>query len=86
VELAPTEPKVRYNLGLVYSVLGQTELAKKSLEETIQLKPNYEDPRLALAIFYEQEGEKDKARQQLEYILKYINPQSERAKEKLQNF
>ena len=85
VELAPTEPKVRYNLGLVHSVLGQTELAKKSLEETIQLKPNYEDPRLALAILYEQEGEKDKARQQLEYILKYINPQSQRVKEKLKN-
>ena len=82
-ELAPTDPKIKYNLALVYLTLGQNELATKTLEETIQLKPNYEDPRYALALIYEQAGEKQKAREQLEYILKYINPASERAKEKL---
>jgi len=84
-ELAPTDPKIRYNLALVYLTLGQNQQAIKTLQETIQLKPNYEDPRYALALIYEQAGEKQKAKEQLEYILKYINPASERAKEKLQN-
>ena len=84
-QLAPTDPKIKYNLALVYLTLGQNQEAIKALEETIQLKPNYEDPRYALALIYEQAGEKQKAKEQLEYILKYINPASERAKEKLQN-
>jgi len=82
-ELAPTDPKIKYNLALVYLTLEQKKLAVKTLEETIQLKPNYEDPRFALALIYEQAGKKQKAKEQLEYILKYINPASERAKEKL---
>jgi len=82
-ELAPTDPKIKYNLSLAYLALDQNQLATKTLEETIQLKPNYEDPRYALALIYEQAGEKQKSREQLEYILKYINPVSERAKEKL---
>lgn len=85
-ELAPTDPKIRYNLALVYLTLGQNELATKTLEETIQLKPNYEDPRYALALIYEQAGEKQKAREQLEYILNHINPASQKAKEKLESF
>jgi len=85
-ELAPTDPKIKYNLALVYLTLGQNELATKTLEETVQLKPNYEDPRYALALIYKQAGEKPKAKEQLEYILKNINPQSEKAKEKLREF
>jgi putative inorganic carbon (HCO3(-)) transporter len=85
-ELAPTEPKIKYNLALVYLTLGQSELATKTLEETIQLKPNYEDPRYALALIYEQAGKKQKAREQLEYILNHINPVSQKAKEKLESF
>jgi len=83
-ELAPTDPRIKYNLALVYLTLGQNEQAIKTLEETIQLKPNYEDPRYALASIYEQTGEKQKAKEQLEYILKYINPASKKAKEKLE--
>jgi len=84
-ELAPTDPKIKYNLALVYLTLGQNELATKTLEETVQLKPNYEDPRYALALIYEQAGEKQKAREQLEYILNHINPENERVKEKLES-
>lgn len=82
-ELAPTEPKIKYNLGLIYATLGQNQQAIKTLEEVIILKPNYEDARYALALFYEQVKKKDEAKEQLEYILKNINPASEKAKEKL---
>jgi len=84
-ELAPTDPKIKYNLGLIYATLGQNQQAIKTLEEVITLKPNYEDGRYALALFYEQDKQKDKARKQLEYILKNINPASEKAKEKVKS-
>ncbi|MGB9911713.1 MAG: O-antigen ligase family protein [Microgenomates group bacterium] len=82
--LAPTDPKIKYNLGLVYFIIGQNEEAKKTFQETIELKPNYEDPRYALALIYEKEGEYQKAKEQLEYILQNINPLSSQAKEKLE--
>jgi O-antigen ligase len=43
VELAPTDPKVRYNLGLIYLVLEQEETAKKIFQQTLELKPNYSE-------------------------------------------
>jgi len=82
-ELAPTEAKVSYNLGLMYLQLGQDELAIKTLEKTTELKPNYEEARYALALLYEQKGEIGKAKEQLEYLVEKINPYSRSAIEKL---
>ena len=45
--LAPTDAKVKYNLGLLYAQLGQNETAIEILEETLKLKPNYEEARQA---------------------------------------
>jgi tetratricopeptide (TPR) repeat protein len=82
-KLAPTDAKIKYNLALLYSAAGQNETAIKTLEETIILKPNYEDARLVLALFYEEAGQKDKAKEQYQYILDNINPVNESAKEAL---
>ncbi len=41
--LAPTDAKVHYNLGLVLAVTGQKSEAKKVMEETLTLKPDYTD-------------------------------------------
>jgi len=81
--LAPTDAKIVYNLALVYTKLNQQETAIKTLEEAIKLKPNYDQARYALALFYEQKGEIDKAKEQLNYILEKINPNHETALEKL---
>jgi len=83
-QLAPTDAKIKYNLALIYASENQINLTVETLEESVQLKPNYEDARYALALFYEQQGRKDDAQKQLEYILENINPQSEKAKEKLE--
>lgn len=84
-KLAPTDAKIQYNLGVLYAKIGQEETAIKTLEKTIELKPNYDQARYALALFYEQKGEIQKAKEQLEYILEKINPQHEAAREKLKN-
>jgi O-antigen ligase len=83
-KLAPTDPKIMYNLALVYGRLNQQETAIKTLEEAVELKPNYDHVRYALALFYEEKGEIDKAREQLEYILEKITPNYQSAIEKLE--
>jgi len=70
ITLAPTDPKLVYNLGLLYAKNDDSKLAIQTIEKAIQLKPNYIDARNALVLFYEDAGEKDKALEQLQILLK----------------
>jgi putative inorganic carbon (HCO3(-)) transporter len=54
-ELAPTDAKVTYNLGLLYYYLGQKNEAVRELEKTLELKPNH-----AAAIQKLEEWQKEK--------------------------
>lgn len=72
VDLAPTDPKVRYNYGLILGRSGDVNGAIKAFEDTIALKADYSDAHYALGLYYDQVGQKDKARAQMEYILKHI--------------
>jgi len=82
-EMAPTDAKIFYNLGLLYVYLGQKGTAMETLEKTIELKPNYTQARYQLAQLYLEKGEKLKAREQLEYILEKIDKDNLEAKELL---
>lgn len=66
--LAPTDPKLVYNLGLLYGQKQQVEEALSAIHQAVEMKPNYEEARNALAIFYEDLGEKEKALEQLRII------------------
>lgn len=57
--LAPTDPKLAYNLGLIYTRLGNNQEAQTELELAQQLKPDYESPYYALTLLYEQTNQKD---------------------------
>lgn len=46
--LAPTEPKIHYNLGVLYSRVQDKEQAIKLLEKALELKSDYQDPKEAL--------------------------------------
>jgi len=74
VKLAPTDAKLRYNLSLAYLRTGDYETALKVIKETIELKPNYELARYALALMLIDLGQNDEAANELEYILEKINP------------
>jgi tetratricopeptide (TPR) repeat protein len=69
MKLAPTDPKLVYNLGLLYGRAEKVEEALATIHKAIEMKPNYEEARNALATFYEDLGMKKKALEQLEYIL-----------------
>jgi putative inorganic carbon (HCO3(-)) transporter len=68
MKLAPTDPKLVYNLGLLYGRAEKVEEALATLHQAIEMKPNYEEARNALATFYEDLGRKQEALEQLEYI------------------
>lgn len=53
-QLAPTDAKVSYNLGLIYAQNNQIDKAVQTLERTIQLKPDYRDAYYALGLYYHQ--------------------------------
>ena len=82
--LAPTDAKLYYNLSLLYVQMGQTGLAEQILLQTIDLKPNYEAARYALANLYEQTDQVEKSREQFQYILDHLNPNNQNAREKIQ--
>jgi len=53
-DLAPTDAKIAYNLGVVTSDTGNLEEAVRILERTINLKPNYYDAYVALGKIYQE--------------------------------
>jgi len=75
IKLAPTDPKLVYNLGLLYSKKGDQPLAIETILKSIAMKPDYVDARNALALIYEDAGEKKQALEQLE-ILKKLAPEN----------
>lgn len=72
-ELAPTDAKVIYNLGLMYGRVGDGEAAIESLRQAAELKPDYRDAYFALVLFLREAGQTDEAIKQLEYILENIS-------------
>jgi putative inorganic carbon (HCO3(-)) transporter len=85
IQQAPTDAKLFYNLGLVYSRTGQNDLALQTLEKTVELKPNYTEARLAYAILLIDAKQNSEARTQLEYILTNLDPSNSLARQYLES-
>ncbi len=47
--ISPTDPRLPYNLGVIYQQMGRTALAQKYFHQSLQLKPDFADPRVQLA-------------------------------------
>ena len=96
-ELAPTDAKISYNLGVLYGQTGEIDKAISILRETVKLKPDYSDAYYGLALFYRMKATdntptiKDpKAQEQAEAIIKdylrTVNPKDTRMKELLKSW
>ncbi|MBI3954865.1 O-antigen ligase family protein, partial [Candidatus Gottesmanbacteria bacterium] len=83
--LSPTDPKIPYNLALLYDKKDKTLKAIEMLEETIRLKPDYKDAYMALGLFYEKEKKFDLARKEYNFILERLDPNNEDVKKRLEN-
>ena len=83
-DLSLTDPKIRYNLAILMDRMDKRTEAINEMIEVTKLKPDYRDAYLALALFYQQEKQKDKAVSMLEFILTKLNPNDEEAKKMLE--
>ncbi|OGG14218.1 hypothetical protein A2773_06365 [Candidatus Gottesmanbacteria bacterium RIFCSPHIGHO2_01_FULL_39_10] len=82
--LSPTDPRIAYNLGLLYGKIGNNNEAITQLKKAADLKPDYRDAHFALALYYKELKMIDKTREELEFILKRINQNDEEAKKQLE--
>ncbi len=81
--LAPTDPKLLYNLGLVSLWQNKVDEGIAYLEKSIALKADYELPRIQLALAYEKNGEIEKALEEWQFILEKLNPENLEAQAKV---
>lgn len=84
-DLAPTDPKLPYNVGVIRKSQGNIDDAEYAFLDAITLKPNYEEARNALATLYEGKKEYGKAIEQLQYIVDNINPDNDVARQKIED-
>lgn len=85
-ELAPTDPKLAYNLGLVYTRLSDTAKAEAQLKDAISLKPNYAEPYYALTLLYEQTKKLDKIAPLLTDAKAHLATYSAQLREKIEKY
>lgn len=81
--LAPTDPKLVYNLGLVKIWQQKVPEGIEDLQESIRLKPDYELPRIQLALALEQQQKYAEALEEWQYILENLNANNTQAQEKI---
>lgn len=88
LELAPTDAKLLYNLALVQlnsDDPGKQAEGLRNLEKTLEMKPNYESARRERADQYLKVTDYDRAYQEYEYIVKFINPNNAYARQQLES-
>jgi O-antigen ligase len=73
-QLAPTDPKLLYNLALIYESVDQPEKAQTAYEQAISLKPNYEQARKSFAEFLAQQKNYPAALEQYRYVDEVLKP------------
>lgn len=85
-QLAPTDPKLAYNLGLVDSRLNLLPESSKQLQDAIKLKLDYPDPYYALTLLYEQTKNTAKIPDLLKSAKSHLATYSATLKEKIDKY
>lgn len=82
-ELSPNDPKILYNLAILYGRNNQSDLAIQTLLTAKEMKPNYREVYNALHVFYTDLKETVKAQAVLSEYLTKVDPQDRDFQEKL---
>ncbi len=93
-QLAPTDAKIAYNLGVLYGQTGDLQKGIATLQNTIYLKPDYRDAYYALAVTYHEaaidknkkvtdSALEQKAIDTMNYILNHFDPNDKDVHQKL---
>lgn len=73
-KLSPNDPKIVYNLAILYGRQGENDKAIQLLESAVVLKPDYRDAYYALYVFFGELKRPADARAILNKYLQNINP------------
>lgn len=76
ISLNPTSPTLRLKLGSIYYSIKDYDSAIEVYKLAILAKPNLANPYYNLAIAYRDNGQKEKAKENLEIVLKLVEPDS----------
>jgi len=82
--LSPTDPKLYYSQAMLYININK-EKALATINQAIELKPNYRDGYYGKGLILKQLGKKEEAKKAFQYILEKLIPNDEEAKKELQN-
>lgn len=84
-ELAPTDPKLLLNKAVILTQFEEQADAISALEKAIKIKPNYREARLNLAELYIKANQKDRAKEQIDAVVKLIpgDPEALKLQEQL---
>lgn len=73
-ELSPTDPKLLYNLALLYETTGEDDKADQAYKDTIALRSIYEQARKSYAEFLTRTDRYEEALAQYRYIDEQLKP------------
>lgn len=82
--MSPTDPKIAYNLALAYLRTNEIDQALSYIKKSIDLKEDFKDARYAHALILIDLGDYKIAKSELEYILKYIDPNNKEVQKELE--
>jgi len=74
VTLSPLDPKMYYNLAILYGQTNQTDKALGFMKKSIELKPNYREGYLRLSLMYNELDRPQEAGQVLKEYLQNVDP------------
>jgi putative inorganic carbon (hco3(-)) transporter len=72
--LSPSDPKIVYNLAILYGRQGDNTKAVQLLNTAKTLKPDYRDAYFGLYVFYTEMKQPDAARGELQYYINHVDP------------
>jgi tetratricopeptide (TPR) repeat protein len=81
--ITPNDPKVYYQLGILYLKTGEKEKGITALEKSVELKSNYKEGRFALGLTYLDFKNYKKSEENLRFILENIDSNDELTKKYL---
>ncbi len=81
--LSPNDPKIAYNLAILYGRQANYTKALELLTLAKQLKPDYRDAYFGLYVFYTELKKPDDARSQLQEYLTKVDPNDAEFKQRL---
>jgi len=77
ITLSPSDPKLYYNLAILYGQTEETTKAVDFMKKSIELKPNYREGYFGLSLLYTELNMPEKSKQILHEYLKKVDPNDE---------